>query len=30
VRALAAAAAQAVEQLDQWVQQTQAALPAKL
>ncbi|CAM8668781.1 COG3218 ABC-type uncharacterized transport system, auxiliary component [Comamonadaceae bacterium] len=29
VRALAAAAAQAVEQLDQWVQQTQAALPAK-
>jgi cholesterol transport system auxiliary component len=30
VRALAAAAVQAVEQLDQWVQQTQAALPAKL
>lgn len=29
VRALAGAAAQAVEQLDQWVQQTQAALPAK-
>lgn len=29
VRALAGAAAQAVEQLDQWVQQTQAALPVK-
>ncbi len=30
VRALSAAAASAVQQLEQWVQQTQAALPARL